>query len=367
MVFTLREANLHSPDTIQNRIVRQLTQMEGGDRLVATEIFPLVELSDSVETYFTQDGLRGEMRRTDLASESPVGDIESLGERDVTVSTFKKKMAPEKGVDTELNTDQEILNLFNAVADALMEDALMTRSRITWQGSLDGDIDGLIGVDGATPHPDLGNDHIINPGTPYSDTENSTPVDDLIDAGYEISDDGSALSQAGGITAYLPPSVLRDLKLNDDLTTELDTVAALTEDQLQDISQLDNIRPIATEMPRTGTNGEYLTESGDVAEDPEDAATDNVLEPYDPGADVKRRHVVVMAPGQPTAFVPWFLDRLQEMGGASPTGEVSVDSTNGWMTQTWTEPDPLTSWYKAAQEVGFHLHRPDNVVVIRDV
>lgn len=334
MPWTLREANLRSPDAILNRIVRQLQQRAGGNRLVANEVFPLVELSDSEETHFTMDGLRTVMRRTELASESPVGDIEDLGERDVSVDTFKKKIQAEKGINTELNSQQEILNLFNAISDALMEDVLMTRAQVAWQGSLDGNIEGIIGTDGLSAHSEIDSSHVITPSTAYSDTANSTPLNDFIDAEHLINRDGSALSQAGDLTAYMSPSVLRDLKLNDDLASEFDSIAALTEQQLADTFQIDSIRVIRTQLPRFDANGQPVDGSGNVVEDPSNAAEDNVLEPHD-GTD-RSRNVVITAPGQVTAFMPWFLDRLREMGDQQPHGDVSVDSTNGWMTQTWT-------------------------------
>jgi len=364
-MFTLREANLRSPEAIQNRIVRQLQQIDGGNRLVTSEIFPLVELSDSRETHFTMDGLRTTMRQTDLASESPVGDIGDLGERDLSVSTFKKKIQAEKGVDTELNSQREILNLFNAISDALMEDVLMTRAQVAWQGTINGDIDGIIGTEGATAHPEIPSSHVLTPSTAYSDSANSTPLNDFIDAESLISQDGSALEQAGSITAYMSPNVVRDMKLNDDLASDYDSIAALTEQQLADSFQIDRIRPIRTQLPRFNSDGEPVDASGDVVADPANAARDNVLEPHDGNTNV--RNIVITAPGQASAFMPWFLDRLNEMGQQAPHGDVSVDSANGWMTQTWTENDPLVTWFAAKQEIGFHIMRGDNFVVIQDI
>jgi len=365
MAFTLQDANLHSPEAVMNRIVRQIDQMEDDGRLVTNDIFPLVELSDTQEKHFTHVGVRPGMRETAIASESPVGDIEGLGERDVSVDTFKKKIQPEKGVNTELNTQQEILNLFNAVSDALMEDILLTRATMAWRGQ--GTVDGLVGPQGATAHPEIDSTHVRTPGTAYSDTANSTPIADFIDAEFRINEDGSALGQAGSMTAYVTPSILRDLKLNDDIQSEYDNVRALDQDQLSDAFQLDRIRVIRTQVARTNDSGVPLDSDGNQVDRFEDAARDNVLEPYDPVAGERIRNVVVMPPGQVTAFQPWFLDRLAEMGGASPTGDVSMDSTNGWMTQTWTEPDPLATWFKAAQEVGFHVMRGDNIYVIQDI
>jgi len=365
MPYTLQDANLHSPEAVMNRVVRRINQMEDDARLVTNDIFPLVELSDTSEKHFTMDGMRTGMTQTAIASESPVGDIESLGERDVTVETFKKKIQPEKGVDTELNSQGEILNLFNAVADALMEDILLTRAKVAWRG--DGDVDGLVGTDGQTAHPEIPGDHVVAPATPYSDTANAEPIQDMVDAEYRITDDGSALGQAGALTVYLTPSILKDLKLNDDIQNQYDNIRALTEQQLADAFQVDSVRVVRTKLVRTNADGEPIDDAGNIVGQADNAARDNVLEPYDAGAGTQRRNIVVGAPGQVSAFMPWFLDRLAERGDAAPSGDVSVDATNGWMTQTWTENDPLVSWFKAAQEIGFHLMRGENWYVIQDI
>lgn len=365
MPYTLQDANLHSPEAVMNRIVRRINQMEDDQRLVTNEIFPLVELSDTSEKHFTMDGMRTGMSRTSIGSESPVGDVETLGENDVSVDTYKKKIQPEKGVDTELNSQGEILNLFNAVADALMEDILLTRARLAWQG--DDSVPGLIGPDGQSAHPDIPDTHVATPATPYSDTSNATPITDFVDAEFRINDDGSALGEAGPMTAYVTPSELKDLKLNDDIQNQFQNVRALSEEQLTDTFQIDRLRVIRTKLVRTNANGEPIDENGNVVEEPENAARDNVLEPYDAANDTVRRNIVVGAPGQVSAFMPWFLDRLAERGQTAPSGEVSVDATNGWMTQTWTENDPLVSWFKAAQEIGFHMMRGQNWYVIQDI
>lgn len=365
MAFTLQDANLHSPEAVMNRIVRQIDQMDDEGRLVTADVFPMVELSDTQEKHFTHVGIRPGMTQSSIASESPVGDIEGLGERDVTVDTFKKKIQPEKGVNTELNSQQEILNLFNAVSDALMEDILLTRARMAWQGL--GDVDGMVGQDGQTAHPEIDSDHIATPATAYSDTANSTPIQDFIEGEYQINEDGSALGQAGPMTAYLSPSVLRDLKLNDDIQQEYDNVRALSQQQLADAFQIDRIRVIRTQVARTNAAGEPIDTNGNVVDSFEDAARDNVLEPYDAANSTQRRNIVMGAPGQVSAFMPWFLDRLAERGSATPNGDVSIDATNGWMTQTWTENDPMVTWFKAAQEIGFHVMRGDNWFIVQDI
>lgn len=347
-----------------NDIVRDLAQMSEMGRLMVNDIFPLVELSDSREKHFTMDGIRTGMQQTALASESPVGDIEDLDSEDVTVHTYKKKIQADKGADTELNSQQEILNLYETIQAALREDIVMARAKAAWQG--DGDIDGLIGTDGLDAHDDMDTSHVLTPGTAYSDTANATPITDFLDAELRINEDGGDLQATEGIGMLVSPGVLRDLKLNDDIQTEYDNVRALSEQQLADALQMDWVRVIRTQLPRLDSNGELVDSSGNVVSDPTNAATDNVLEPHD-GTD-NSRNVVVMAPGQQTAYMPWYADRLAERAsGVDPTGDFAVDTTNGFMTQTWTEPDPAVSWFKAAQEFGFELRRPGNVVVIQDI
>lgn len=364
MTWTLRQANLLSPDTIMNDIVRDLNQLDEAGRLIVNEAFPLVQLSDSQETHFTMDGLRTGMEPTALSSESPVGAVEDLASKDVNVHTYKKKMQADKGADTELNTDQEILNLYRAIQSALREDLVMSRAQAAWQG--DQEQTGLIGTDGATAHSDLDSSHVLTPGTAYSSTGTATPVTDFLAAERLIVEDGGDLASAGPITAFVSPGVLEDLKLNDDLQDKWRNLTALDEDQVVNALQLDRLREVRTVIPRRDANGELVDSSGSVVSDPTNAAADNVLEPHDGTTNV--RNIVIMAPGQETAFMPWFADRLAERAaGVDPTGDFAVDMTNGFLTQTWTQPDPAVSWFKIAQEFGFHVRRPGNIVVIQDI
>lgn len=368
MAFTLSQADTISPKTLRNEIVRDLDNQQRENSLIATEVFPLVELSDSEETYFTMDGAEMPMPRGDLASESTVVDMEDLDEDTIDVETFKAKISPEKGADTELNTDQEILNLFEAAADTLRLRLELARSMVAWQGY--GGIDGMIGADGQTQHPDIDSSHVFTPGTAFSDTSNSTPQNTMIDADFQITQDGDMLDQAGEVTAYMSPSVLRDLKKNDDLESRFSGVETqgLTEDQVANILPVDNIQPVRTRVVRTNENGEPIDDSDNVVSDPANAVKDNILEPYDASDTTQRRNIVVGAPGRVSAMIPWFADRLAEHGEqAPPGGDFSVDMGNGFITQMWTENDPLVTWMKIAQEVGFHLHRPDNWAIIQDI
>ena len=178
-----------------NDIVRQLNQMEDEGRLIVNDVFPLVELSDSKERYFTHDGLRTGMQPTALSSESPVGDIEDLDTQEVEVHTYKKKIQADKGADTELNSQVEILNLYDAIVSALREDVVMARAKAAWQG--DANIDGIIGEDGASAHSDLDSSPVLTPGTASSDTANATPITDFITAERLINEDGGDLAAAG--------------------------------------------------------------------------------------------------------------------------------------------------------------------------
>lgn len=367
MAWTLSDARQLSPKSLRNEIVQKIDQAARADAVTATDAFPLVELSNPSETFFRMDGLRMGMTPTDFGAESPIGDMEVPTEDEVDVETYKRKISPEKGVDTELNEPEQILNLFDAAAEYLATDIMVTRERLAWQG--DEAIEGLIGQDGATAHSDLDASHVIA-GSDYSATGSSTPQDDFTEAQYEITDDGNMLGQASPITAYVSPSVIRDLKQNDDLESRFSGVAiqGLTQDQVANVLPIENLEVVTQKIVRRNANGEPIDDAGNVVSDPSDAARDNVLEPWDPGASTNRRNVVVGAFGEVSGFIPWFADRLGEHAeDAPPSGDFAIDTSMGFLTQRWTEHDPLVSWFKAAQEVGFHLHRPENFAIIQDV
>jgi hypothetical protein len=307
------------------------------------------------------------MSPTDFGAESPIGDMEVPTEDEVDVETYKRKIAPEKGVDTELNSEADILRLFDAVSDYLATDIMVTRNRLAWQG--DSAVEGMIGQDGQTAHSDLDADHVIA-GSDYTATSTATPQDDFTEAHYHITDDGNMLGQASPITAYVSPSVMRDLKQNDDLESRFSGVEiqGLTEDQVANVLPMDNIEVITQKIVRRNADGEPIDTNDNVVSDPGDAARDNILEPYDANNTTNRRNVVIGAFGEVSGFIPWFADRLAEHAeDAPPSGDVAIDTSMGFLTQRWTEHDPLVSWFKAAQEVGFHLHRPENFAVIQDV
>jgi len=371
MAFTLKRAGLLSPKTLRNEIVQDYDFAGRRNRpgtATAASVFPMEELSNSTETFFRRDGIRPPMRSTSLVSESPITDIESLTEDEVSVDTYKRKISPEKGVDTELNSDEEIFRLFQEAANELREDIARTREIVAWRG--DDTIDGMIGADGVSAHPGLDSSHVITPATAYDDAVNSAPQDDFQYSQFLIDDEGSALDRAGELTAYMSPSVMFDLMQNDDLEGRFSgvEVQGLTQEQVASVLPFQNIEQVHLKTPRTDSDGALLAADGTKANTPEEVAKDNLLEPYDPSTDSKHRNIVIGRPGRVSAFTPWFLDRLAEHAeNVPPGGEFALDTNAGFMTQTWTTNDPVVSWLKVAFECGFHLHRPGNWVLIQDI
>lgn len=372
MPFTLKTAGLLSPDTLRNDIVQEYNQTGGDESVSATDVFPLVELSNPTEKFFRDYVARLPMQQTSLTSESPISDLSDLVEDDVSVHTYKRKISPEKGVDTELNSEQEVLRLYQRAVNVLQMDVRLTREIISWQG--DQYTDGMIGPNGATAHPELPAANVIAPATPYSDTANSTPHEDLMEAEFRIDESNTPMDGMGPITAFMSPSVLYDLKRNDDLEGRFAgvEVQGLTTEQVEGIIPFEEIELIRQQVVRTDAAGQPIDEAGAVVDDPRDAAKDNILEPWDPslnaGAGGNRRNIVIGRPGPNSAMIPWFADRLAEhANNAPPSGDFAVDTNEGLLTQVWTENDPVISWLKVAQEIGFELLRPEAWSVIQNV
>ena len=111
---------------------------------------------------------------------------------------------------------------------------------------------------------------------------------------------------------YVTPEVWHDLKMNDDMKDRFSgvEVRGLTGSQVRRLvdEEIPEIRMVKVKLPRTDGDGNFLDENGNVVEDVDNAAMDNVLEPYDPGADTQRRNIVIGRPGPSSAFLPW-LDR----------------------------------------------------------
>ena len=369
MPFTLKKAGLLSPKTLRNQIVKDFDNAErrNGDGVASTQdVFPLVELGSSTETYYTEHGGVGRMRPTGLASESPVTDLADLEEKDVTVNAYKSKVSPEKGVDTDLNSNREIKRLFEASATRLREEISMTRDTVAWRG--DEEIDGLIGMHGDSAHPEIPSDNVITPATRYTEHDTATPHQDVMYGEYLLDEEGYA-QNVGPVTAFMSPSAIYDMKLNADLANRFTGVETqgLTESQVANILEVDRVQKVRIKVPREDANGGYIDENGNSVAAAKDAKWDNILEPYNPDLGRTVRNIVINMPGQQTAMMPWFADRLAEhASNAPPGGQFAVDRNAGIMTQTWTSNDPVVSWLKCGMEIGIHITRGANHVVIQD-
>ena len=371
MPFTLKKAGLLSPKLLRNEIVTDLDQAarrEGEGVANTQEVFPMQQLDADREVYYREHGGVAPMQPVSLDSESPIMDLQDIDEDDVTISPYKAKVSPEKGANTKLNSVNEIRDLYQYAAQRLRQNVKVTRDLVAWQG--DENIDGMIGPDGITPHPSLRDDHVITPDVPFSDQTNSSPQQHFQMAELLIDEDGSALDTAGPMTAYMTPSMLYDLKLNADLSDRFTgvEVQGLTQNQVANILPFDRIRKVRMQVPRMDDLGRPVDAAGNPVDDPQDAEYDNVLEPYDPVADTTRRNILIGTPGNVSAFMPWFSQRLSEMAqNAEPTGQFAVDNNAGIVTQTWTDTDPAISWLKVAQEIGLEVIRPNNFVLMQDV
>lgn len=373
---TLRNARDLSPEVLRNEIVNKVDQMEriqvgeGQGFASALNTFPLLDLDNPDESWYTMETVRGPMQSTALSSESPVGTIDLPDTDDLTTEPYKKKLQPEKGVQTELDKGQVNYSVFARAAAMLRLEIFVTREQITWRG--DSNIEGLVGQHGNDPHSDIPTDQKITPSTSWDDTVNSDPYSDLSAVGHRIMNNGRLFGAEATPTIYMSPSTARDMKRNEDFKERVSGVRVQSLD-LTDVQELLDedlgaIRRVMVYLPRTNANGEYIDENGNVVESADQAALDNVLDPYDPGAGTQVRHAIVGRPGVNSANIPWFSDALSEYeSDVPPNGDVAVDNQNGFMTQVWSENDPLTTWYKAAQEIGFHLATPENWAVISDV
>lgn len=366
MQFSLARAEELSPKRIQNRIVRKVEQMDDNDAFITNEAFPLYRMGATTETYHRQNGLRAPMQGTSLVSESPVASLEDLDEDEMSVTTLKEKISPEKAVDQALNNEQQILNIAEYVSDALRMDLLTSRTLMAWR-SYNG-VEGMIGSQGTSAHSRIPTDHVITPTDPFSDEANSIPHDIFMQAQELIDIDGTGFNDLPPLTAYVPPSVLWNLKRNDDLEQRFSGVRVQTIDTMDDLSQVIpiRIRAIRTKVARTNNNGEPIDENDNVVS-VNNAVADNILEPYDPSIPGPVRNIVVGTFGQEAAVMPWFPDRLTDLLDNAPSGDFTMNQQLGFLLQRWAEHDPSVSWRKIAQEIGFHVIRGENFVVLQDV
>lgn len=372
-----QKAGLLSPKTLREEIVQDVDQLEfitGTDRMAsANSEFAAVDLDAPEENYFSIGGAVGTMSHTRYDSESPIGTLGDISESSITTKGYKKKMAPEKETDTKLNSEQDVLSLYRWAARQLRAETFLTREKVAWQG--DEVNDGFIGEDGQTAHPDLPGDNLIQPGTAWSDHANSTPYSDLATASLVLKQTQQGFFDQNveiDPRMYVTPEVWHDLKMNDDMKDRFSgvEVRGLSGAQVERLidSEIPEVREVRAQIPRTDADGNYLDENGNTVEDVDDAALDNVLEPYDAGAGTTRRNVVIGRPG-PTAFFPWFGENMGDFDepDAPTTPNVAFDDTRGFGTQTWIGNDPRTTWLKAFQDIGFHVQLPEHWVVIQDI
>lgn len=379
MPATLTDAQNLTPEVLRNEIVREVDQMdriEAGSQArfaSALSVFPLVNLDNPQEAWYTHGGVRAPMSSSSLTSESPLGTLDLPSKDDITTDHYKKKYAPEKGVETDL--DDTPYSIFARAADVIRTEIFLTREQITWRG--DDTVDGLTGQYGDTPHPELDSDHVMNVSTAWSDTANSTPYDDVTSLAFEVINNGSLfgdgmMGSPGVPNLYASPSLIRDMRQSDALESRVEGVRTKTLDRNDVLDLLGNdinsIQEVRVYVPRTNANGEPIDDAGNVVDDYDDAARDNILEPYDPSSSTTRRNAVIGMPGAGSAFVPWFSEQLAERATDAPmTSDIAMDDQNGFFTQMWTGDDPIQSYFKGAQSIGFHLQEPENWAILSGV
>ncbi len=370
---TQRNARELRPDVLRNEIIEFVDQMErievDTDNRYASALteFPLVDLDHPEQEWYVMDGVRSPLKGVSYSAESPVGSLDMPERDEVTVQAYKKKYRPDKGAETEFS--QTPFSLYMRAAAVLRTEIFLTREQITWRG--DEYVDGLIGQFGDSPHEDIPTDHVFDSLTAWSDSTNSTPYQDLLDAAYEVRNNGVFFGEAEP-NVYAPPSVLRDAKRSDDMEQRLQGVQlkSVTTGDIQRLvdEEIGEIKEVLVYVPRTNAEGRYLDADGNVVDDADEAVQDNILEPFDPATSSVIRNVVIGRPGAASAYIPWFSERLLERADNAPDpGEISVDDANGFFTQTWNDHDPITPNFKAGQEIGFKIQRGDNWAVLNGV
>lgn len=377
--INLAKAGLLSPKTLREEIVRDIGQMEAingdGRTASASSEFPVINLDAPEETYFTIGGAVAPMDPIDRDSESPLGTLGDIEEDSISTSYYSEKLMPEKETDAKLNSEREALSLFRWAAMNLRTAILLARERYCWQG--DSEVEGLIGQNGDDAHDDIPSDNVLTPSTSWSDTENADPYGNISSLTLELQEANQTFFDANvdiSPRGYFSPRTWHDLKNNDDMKGRFDGVEIrrLNSEQVERLidDELPEIRIVEVQIPRTDNQGNYLDEEGNIVDKVDDAAMDNVLEPYDPQAGEQKRCVVVGKPGASSAFQPWFEDNVGPFDDADAPGydgEFALDETRGFATHTKLETDPETTVLRAFQDVGFHLHLPDHWGVIQDI
>lgn len=369
---TFQNADGLTPEVLRNTMVETVDQMErievgdGNGYASAMSVFPMVDMNNPTEGYYTFGGSRGAMSAAAPDAESPIARLTLPSKRDFTTHSYKEKVNPRKDVETEL--DSTPFSLFAYGASYLQLGIFLTREIVAWRG--DEYIDGLIGPNGATAHPDV--EYVETPATAWSDTVNSDPYGLVVNVAHDVKTGGRLMNGQPQPTMFAPPSVIRDLRLNDSLRAKVGD----NRDQTLNVGDVSNlmsdevagVREVAVQVPRTNADGEFIDDTGTVVTDADDAVTDNILEPYDPGTATTNRNVVIGRTGANSAFMPWFLEKLTTRAeGAPDTSSLSIDNQRGFFTQMWNDNDPIATWMKAGQDLGFHIREPENWAVVQGV
>lgn len=376
---TTRNADLLRPDVIRNQVVETVDQMEriqlADEQGFASALntFPVINLDDPDAEFFTYDGAVSRMKPVDVNSESPIGTLDLPERRGQETQSYKIKFQPDKGIESRLSDTP--FSVHQRAVQKIQLKIYLTREQISWRG--DEQVEGLIGETGTDAHDEIPAENVIAAGTAWSDHVNSDPVGELAQLAYQTTANGF---YGGGVparpTIYLSPSVLQDLKQNQDMQDRLSGVRVqnVTRDTISEIidEDLGGIRRVMVQVPRENADGQLIDENGNPVDDPDDAAHDNVLEPWDPaanaGAGGNVRNVVVGRAGPQTAYFPWYLDDLTEtMDGVDIPGDIAIDDDQGFFVQRTGDWDPIGSWIKGAQDVGFTVERGRNLGVIRGV
>lgn len=371
---TQRTVRNLKPDILRNEIVEYVDQMDrieaGGDGTHASAMseFPLVNLDDPDEQWWTMDGARSAMPAASYGSESPIGTLDTPDKDSHEVFAYKRKYRPDKGAETEFN--QTPFSLYSRAASVLRMEIFLRREKIAWLG--DRNVEGLTGRYGTDPHSEIqGVGHVINPTNAWSDTTNAKPYNDVTDASFEVINNGM-FGSTGEPTLYVSPSIMRDVKRTEDMEGRLSGVRlrSVTTEAVQELidEEIGQIRRVMVYLPRRDEGGNLIDADGNQVDEIDEAAKDNVLEPYDPTSQTVTRNAIVARPGVGSAYMPWFLDRLTERATSAPDpGSISIDNANGFYTQVWNEHDPIMPNFKAAQEIGFKVLRPENFAIIHDI
>lgn len=364
-----------TPEVLRNTMVETINQMDrinvgdGEGYASALTVFPMVNMNNPEEGYYTFGGVSGGMPAAAPDAESPMGALELPGKSTYKTHSYKRKINPKKEVEVELDSANAPFSLFNYGASYLNAETFVRREIITWRG--DENIEGLIGPNGDDPHSDIQDeDNAYTTFDSWSDYEASDPYRNVLDVAHNIKTQGRFLGNENRPPMFAGPDTIRDMRLNEslrnrlganrDATLNTSDVAGLMSD---DIS---GIREVAVQVPRTNENGELIDEEDNVVEKASDAAMDNILEPYDPETGEKNRNVIIGTPGVESAFMPWFLEKLTKMADGAPiTSSISIDEERGFLTQMWNNDDPIATYMAAKQDVGFHLRRPENWAVMQ--